>query len=47
MLKGVNKQNNDASYTDCAIAMFAAIATLVVAGWSLKTGLNKRVQAQA
>merc|ERR1712226_1119554 len=47
LLKGVTKQNNDASYTDCAIAVFSALATLAVAGWSIKTGMTKRIQARA
>lgn len=42
-LKGVTKQNAEGSYTELAIAMFSAFATLAVAGWSIRTALTKRI----
>lgn len=46
-LKGVTRQNAQASNYDFAVAVFSAFATLAVAGWSLKTALTKRIQSQA
>merc|ERR1711920_88537 len=40
-LKAVKKEK-DASYTDVAVAAFAAIASLAVFGWSVKTAFDAR-----